>query len=233
MMRQQRRSLFVQTQATPNPNSLKFLVPKDHAPLLESGQALSFTRSGYKEAQKSPLAAKLMQLDDVGGVFIGEDFVTVTISEEADWKLTKPEVFAVLTDFLASGQSVLADAAEHADTAIEEDDDEVVSMIKEILETRIRPILQEDGGDVRFHAFNHETGIVQLELLGACDGCPSAGVTFHSAIENMLMHYIPEVDGIEEYKDPEIERVSQEQLEKLEQGLEAIRKNKNTSSTKQ
>jgi Fe-S cluster biogenesis protein NfuA len=151
-----------------------------------------------KSAKASPLAVRLFRLEGVKGIFFGTDFITVTKKEEAEWSLMKPEIFATITDFFASGRAVLDPAQEEQagegdDEDEDEDEDEVVLMIKELLDTRIRPAVQDDGGDIEFVTFDETTGVVMLRLQGACAGCPSSSVTLKSGIENMLMHYIPEV----------------------------------------
>eukprot|EP00475_Leptophrys_vorax_P041777 TRINITY_DN78837_c0_g1_i1.p1 TRINITY_DN78837_c0_g1~~TRINITY_DN78837_c0_g1_i1.p1 ORF type:complete len:242 (+),score=52.32 TRINITY_DN78837_c0_g1_i1:90-815(+) len=212
------RQLFIRTQDTPNPQSLKFIPGK---PVLGTpGASLQF--DSLRSAQKSPLARALFQLDAVNRVFLGDEFVSVTLNDGADWTDNKAEVFAVITDFYAANLPVVADGVDmipHADTVIHDDDDEVVAMIKELIETRIRPAVQEDGGDVVYRGFTPE-GIVQLEMRGSCQGCPSSSVTLKHGIENMLMHYIPEVEAVEEVMgDPEVHQASEEQLAKLEASL--------------
>jgi len=137
----------------------------------------------------------------VTGVFFGADFVTVTKSEAFDWEMLKPEVFAKIMDFYASGEAVVKEEngeVEEADdpNRILDTDSETVAMIKELLETRIKPAVAEDGGDIAFKKFDEQDGLVYVELRGACDGCPSSTVTLKSGIENMLMHYVPEVKGV-------------------------------------
>lgn len=149
------------------------------------------------DAARSPLAKQLFRLQGVIGVFFGPDFITVTKGDDIDWPVLKPLVFAEVMDFFASGEPLVTDAP--TDTAIDDDDDDDVAMIKEVLETRIRPVLQDDGGDIVFRAF--EDGIVYLELQGACVGCPESLNTVRYGVENMLMHFVPSVDGVEEYKD--------------------------------
>lgn len=129
----------------------------------------------------------------------------MTKSDEISWDLLKPQVFAAIMDFYASGQPLILDSAAAAsmDTAIQEDDSETVAMIKELLETRIRPAVQDDGGDIEYVGFDPETGIVKLRMQGACSGCPSSSVTLKSGIENMLMHYVPEVKSVEQELDEE------------------------------
>lgn len=132
-------------------------------------------------------------------MFLGTDFITVSKDDEAEWDVVKPDIFASVMDFFASGQPVLLDEADAAaanpsDTAIDEEDDEVVQLIKELLDTRIRPAVQEDGGDIIYKGF--VDGVVQLQLQGACASCPSSTATLHGGVERMLMHYIPEVTGV-------------------------------------
>lgn len=194
----QLRTMFIQTQPTPNPSSLMF-VPGQ--PVMTSGSA---DFSSAREAMKSPLAKRLFQITGVSRVFFGSDFVTVTKSDDFSWSVLKPDVFAAIMDHYTSGEPLVLDSEtlEASDTAIHEDDDEVVAMIKELLETRIRPAVMEDGGDIVFKAFDPDSGRVTLKMQGACSGCPSSSVTLKSGIENMLMHYIPEVKEVVE-DDPE------------------------------
>ncbi|KAF2608884.1 hypothetical protein F2Q68_00043560 [Brassica cretica] len=195
----QRRTMFIQTQSTPNPSSLMFSPGK---PVMEVGSA-DFPNS--RSAMSSPLAKAIFSIDGVVRVFFGSDFVTVTKSDDVTWDFLKPEVFAVVMDFYSSGQPLFLDSqvAAAKDTAINEDDSETVAMIKELLETRIRPSVQDDGGDIEYCGFDTETGIVKLRMQGACSGCPSSSVTLKSGIENMLMHYISEVKGVEQEFDGE------------------------------
>ncbi|ERN13074.1 nifU-like protein 4, mitochondrial isoform X1 [Amborella trichopoda] len=203
-LRGQRRSMFIQTQTTPNPSSLMFYPGK---PVMEVGSA-DFPNA--RAAMNSPLAKSLYAIDGVSRVFFGSDFVTVTKSEEASWDFLKPEIFAAIMDFYSSGKPLFLDlnAATSTDTVIHEDDSETVAMIKELLETRIRPAVQDDGGDIEYRGFDPETGIVMLRMQGACSGCPSSSVTLKSGIENMLMHYVPEVKGVEQESDPEDEELN-------------------------
>ncbi|XP_018599529.1 NFU1 iron-sulfur cluster scaffold homolog, mitochondrial isoform X1 [Scleropages formosus] len=199
------RSMFIQTQDTPNPNSLKFLPGRM---VLETG-TMDFTAP--RDAYCSPLARQLFRVDGVKSVFLGPDFITITkTDEEVEWKVIKPDVFAIIMDFFTSGLPVINEDTPRADTAPSEDDDEVVAMIKELLDTRIRPTVQEDGGDVIYRGF--EDGIVKLKLQGSCTSCPSSIVTLKSGIQNMLQFYVPEVEGVEQVKDDE---------EGVEQGAQA------------
>ncbi|XP_076891003.1 nifU-like protein 4, mitochondrial isoform X2 [Bidens hawaiensis] len=197
----QKRTMFIQTQSTPNPLSLMFYPGK---PVMEVGSA-DFPNA--RTAMNSPLAKALYGIDGITRVFFGSDFVTVTKSEDALWDFLKPEIFAAIMDFYSSGQPLFLDAATSAsmDTAIHEDDSETVAMIKELLETRIRPAVQDDGGDIEYIGFDPESGVVKLKMQGACSGCPSSSVTLKSGIENMLMHYVPEVKAVEQEFDAEDE----------------------------
>ncbi|KAG8184307.1 hypothetical protein JTE90_008991 [Oedothorax gibbosus] len=187
-----RRSLFIQTQETPNPNSLKFL---PGIPVLESG---TFDVPNRKEAKKSPLARQLFQIEGVSAVFFGPDFITVSkADDDIEWKVLKPQIFAAVMDFFATGLPVLSNEEKSQDTLDPNaEDDETVLMIKELLETRIRPVVQEDGGDIIYMGF--EDGIVKLQMQGACTSCPSSVVTLKNGVENMLQFYIPEVKGVEQ-----------------------------------
>jgi Fe-S cluster biogenesis protein NfuA len=178
--------MFIQTEQTPNPATLKFL---PGCPVMASGTA-NFTS---KEAARiSPLAERLFSLPEVTGVFLGTDFVTVTKTEDGDWYRLKPAVLALIMEHFTAGRPVLiAGAAESTAGAGEEDEDEVVAQIKELLETRVRPAVAQDGGDIIFHDF--EDGVVYLHMQGSCSGCPSSTATLKAGIENMLRHYIPEV----------------------------------------
>ena len=156
----------------------------------------------------------------VVSVFFGADFVTVRKSDAADWALLKPEVFAAIMDFYASGEPVVleGEALERDDTAVKEGDSELVAMIKELLETRIRPAVAEDGGDIIFKAFDEESGVVKVKLMGSCSGCPSSSITLKSGIENMLKHYVTEVTSVEEVTD-ELDAVSSIALANMEAKL--------------
>ncbi|XVE99069.1 hypothetical protein REPUB_Repub03eG0165100 [Reevesia pubescens] len=199
--RGQRRSMFIQTQSTPNPSSLMFYPGKA---VMEVGSA-DFPNA--RSAMNSPFAKSLYAIEGITRVFYGSDFITVTKSDDASWDLLKPEIFAAIMDFYSSGQPLFLDLETTAakDTAIHEDDSETVAMIKELLETRIRPAVQDDGGDIEYRGFDPDTGIVKLKMQGACSGCPSSSVTLKSGIENMLMHYISEVKSVEQELDAEDE----------------------------
>ena len=177
--------MFIQTEPTPNPATLKFLPGRT---VMEQGTA-NFTSAGA--AVRSPLAERLFTLPGVTGVFLGADFVTVSKDDGADWYQLKPSVLGVIMEHFTAGQPVILGAAESDGSAEQEDEDEVVQQIKELLETRVRPAVAQDGGDIIFHRY--EDGIVYLHMQGSCSGCPSSTATLKAGIENMLRHYVPEV----------------------------------------
>ena len=177
--------MFIQTEETPNPATLKFLPGR---PVMGEGTA-DFARA--EGAERSPLAHRLFSIDGVRRVFLGGDFVTVTKAEEKDWSLLKPALLGIIMEHFTTNQPVmLAEGAAPA-AAAGEDDDEIVVQIKELLETRVRPAVAQDGGDIVFHSF--EDGVVYLHMQGSCSGCPSSTATLKMGIENMLRHYVPEV----------------------------------------
>lgn len=181
--------MFIQTEQTPNPATLKFL---PGCQVVTSGTA-NFT--SIEAARVSPLAERLFALPEVKGVFLGTDFITVTKAADDDWYLLKPAILAAIMEHFTAGRPVLlADPRESA-APQDEEEDEVVAQIKELLETRVRPAVAQDGGDIIFH--NFEDGIVYLHMQGSCSGCPSSTATLKAGIENMLRHYIPEVVGVE------------------------------------
>ena len=176
--------MFIQTEQTPNPATLKFLPGRA---VMESGTA-DFPAA--ESAGRSPLAGQLFAVDGVTGVFFGGDFVTVTKAEGRDWQLLKPAILAVIMEHFTSGQPLFTAGAE-SDTPAAGEEGEVVAQIKELLETRVRPAVAQDGGDIVFR--NFEDGVVYLHLQGSCSGCPSSTATLKAGIENLLRHYIPEV----------------------------------------
>lgn len=185
--------MFIQTEQTPNPATLKFLPGQ---PVMTEGVA-DFTSAD--EADKSPLARRLFELGGVTGVFLGADFVTVTKTDDMDWQVIKPLVLGAIMDHYTSGQAMIADGAEldGEESAIGDGDadPEVIDQIKELIETRVRPAVAQDGGDIVYKGFKE--GTVYLHMRGACAGCPSSTMTLKSGIENMLRHYVPEVTQVE------------------------------------
>jgi len=213
-LNQQKRSMFIQTQETPNPHSLKF-VPGTK--VLEQGGTIDFPN--VTSAYCSPLAKLLFRVEGVKAVFFGPDFVTITKDddENVEWRVLKPEIFATIMDFFNSGLPVVnEDAKPSADTEILEDDDDTVAMIKELLDTRIRPTVQEDGGDILYMGF--DDGVVKLKMQGSCTSCPSSVVTLKNGVQNMLSFYIPEVVAVEQVFDKSDE-ASDEAFAKLEEKL--------------
>lgn len=210
-----RRSMFIQTENTPNEDSLKF-IPGVEVMSTGSAEFLD-TRS----ALPSPLAIRLMGIQGVRAVFYGPDFVTVTKDSEHPWSVIKPEVYSTLMEHFTSGALLFRSEEERLnagpqDTRILDTDSETVAMIKELLDTRVRPAIQEDGGDIEYRGF--EDGIVKLMLKGSCRGCSSSTVTLKSGIERMLTHYIPEVKSIEQVLDPE-ETIALDEFSKFEKRL--------------
>lgn len=179
--------MFIQTESTPNPATLKFLPGKN---VLERGTA-DFREA--KQAASSPLARILFAIDGVSGVFLGSDFITVTKSERFEWQTLKPHILAAIMDHFMTGLPAVDDAPMET-TGVSALDTEIVKQIRELIETRVRPAVAQDGGDITFERF--EDGVVYLNLKGACAGCPSSTATLKSGIENMLKHYIPEVKEV-------------------------------------
>ena len=179
------RSLFIQTESTPNQNSIKFKPGKE---LMKDGKTAEFLNK--RDAMKSTLASNLFRIEGVNSVFYGQDFITITKNQDESWQILKPDIFGTIMDHFTTDQPLFKD--KDSDTTIQGEDSEVVAMIKELLDTRIRPSIQDDGGDVEYIAF--EDGVVKLKLRGACRTCDSSTVTLKSGIEKMLMHYVPEVE---------------------------------------
>ncbi|KAF5338415.1 hypothetical protein D9758_012232 [Tetrapyrgos nigripes] len=212
------RSMFIQTESTPNDDSLKFIpgisvMGEGTAEFLDTRAALA-----------SPLAIRLMGVEGVKGIFYGPDFVTVSKDSEHPWAVLKPEIYSILMEHFSTGQPLFRSQEEREnagpqDTKILDTDSETVAMIKELLETRVRPAIMEDGGDIEFRGFEEEgSGMVKIKLKGSCRGCDSSTVTLKSGIERMLMHYIPEVKGVEQVLDQE-EEVALNEFQKLEEKL--------------
>jgi NFU1 iron-sulfur cluster scaffold homolog, mitochondrial len=243
------RTIFIQTENTPNEDALKFLPNHRVLPEEVSSTFVEYLnpRSTIAPPYPSPLAAALMNIEGVAAVFFGLDFITVTKSADANWAHIRPEIFSHITEAITSGQPLVnvskkdadgAVAAEEVDSlAYDPNDSEVIGMIKELLETRVRPSIQEDGGDIEFRGFDDD-GFVHLKLRGACRTCDSSTLTLKSGIENMLMHYVSaphrhvfpvfqtnsifsqveEVKGVHQATDPE-EEIAISEFEKFEQKL--------------
>ena len=191
--------MFIQTEDTPNPQSMKFLPGQ---PVLGRG-ALGVDFPTAESAAGSPLAQTLFETDGVMGVYLGADFITVTKAEAVEWPHVKPAILGAIADFLTAGLPVLAEGAAAASspaTPLEDyegEDREIVEQIIELIETRVRPAVAADGGDIVFKHYEPRTGVVFLSMQGACSGCPSSTMTLKNGIENMLKHYVPEVVRVE------------------------------------
>jgi len=221
--------MFIQTESTPNADALKFNPNQRVLPETISSPFLEYLnpRSTLAPPHPSPLAAQLLNIDGVTSVFFGLDYITVTKDTGTPWPHIKPEVFALINEYMTSGQAIVNTVAakdgeqgqggqEVDSLAYIEGEDEVVGMIKELLETRIRPAIQEDGGDIDFRGFND--GQVLLKLRGACRTCDSSTVTLKNGIESMLMHYIEEVKGVQQVLDQE-EEIAMKEFAKFEEKL--------------
>ncbi len=186
--------MFIQTEATPNPDTVKFLPG-----LPVAGYGGPYDYPDAASAKSSLLARALFQIDGVERVFFGADFVSISKDPARDWKHVKPMVLAAIMDHFMAGLPVVDEtASETGDEIVYEGETaEIVNEIKELIETRVRPAVAQDGGDITFHSFDAETGIVQLSMRGACAGCPSSTQTLKMGIENMLRTYVPEVTAVE------------------------------------
>lgn len=187
--------MFIQTEATPNPATLKFLPGE----IVAQDGPFEFT-SAEQASGLSPLAEGLFAIPQVKGVFFGYDFVTITKDDQTDWQHLKPAVLGVIMEHYMSGAPVMAQGGNEMSFAddeevIEEGTEEIVATIKELLETRVRPAVAQDGGDITFHGFKQ--GRVFLRMRGACAGCPSSTATLQHGIQNLLKHFIPEVETVE------------------------------------
>ncbi|KAJ2901342.1 hypothetical protein MKZ38_001954 [Zalerion maritima] len=238
----QRRTLFIRTDTTPNRDALKFLPGVEVKPSSISSPFIEYLtpRSTIAPPYPSQLASKLMSVDGVTSVFYGADFITVTKAEDVLWEHIKPEIFALITEAVTSGEKLVFIADKPSQTsaaggeqaaadrneggaegeldslAYDENDDETVGMIKELLETRIRPTIQQDGGDIEFVGF--KGGQVMLKLRGACRTCDSSTATLKDGIEKMLSHYIEEVEGVTQVLD-EAEEIAVKEFAKFEEQL--------------
>lgn len=189
--------MFIQTESTPNPRTLKFLPGRD---VLGAG---SREYSDLESAAESPLAHAVLALGGVERVYLGGDFLTITKSDAIEWPHLKPHILAAIMDHFVSGRPAISEGASSAagdetDIAYEGEAAGIVKEIREILETRVRPAVARDGGDITFHSWDHDEGVVRLNMRGACAGCPSSTATLKHGIENLLKHYVPEVTRVEQ-----------------------------------
>lgn len=182
--------MFIETEATPNPATLKFLPGID---VMGVGTADFASEAA---AERSPLATVLFTLPGVTRVFLGADFVTITKSETTEWQALKPQVLGAIMEHFIAGRPVVVGDENILDEDVLPEDMEIVAQIKELLDTRVRPAVASDGGDIVFRGFRE--GVVKLHMQGACSGCPSSRATLKHGIENMLRHYVPEVLGVEQ-----------------------------------
>jgi Fe-S cluster biogenesis protein NfuA len=188
-------AMFIQTESTPNPATLKFLPGKE---VLRDGTA-DF-RDAATASEASPLAARLFSIPGVSGVFFGYDFITVT-KDGPDWQHLKPAILGAIMEHFMSGQPVMANSGsshveENGEEFYDKEDEEIVVTIKELLDTRVRPAVAQDGGDITFRGY--EKGTVFLHMKGACAGCPSSTATLKHGIQNLLRHFVPEVEHVEQ-----------------------------------
>ena len=186
--------MFIQTAETPNPATMKFIPGRE-----VMGDAGTAFYTNKEAAIRSPLALALFEENGVRAIFLGQDFITVTKQDDVDWEVMKPMMLTAMMDHFVAGKPVIEQQKttenEPKPSSSNGDLDELSKQIVELIDTRVRPAVAMDGGDIVFHSF--EDGVVRLEMHGACSGCPSSTITLKQGIENMLKHYIPEVTGVE------------------------------------
>ncbi len=182
--------MFIETEGTPNPATLKFLPGRD----VMGERTADFASA--EAADRSPLAAAIFTLPGVTRVFLGGDFITVTKTEVITWQALKPQVLGAIMEHFVAGRPVVESDADEMDEDVDPADVEIVAQIKELLDTRVRPAVASDGGDIVFRGYRE--GVVRLHMQGACSGCPSSSATLKHGIENMLRHYVPEVLRVEQ-----------------------------------
>ncbi len=182
--------MFIQTEHTPNPQTLKFLPGKV---VMDDGTAFF---QNIEEGSNSPFAKRLFKVEGVEGVFFGSDFITITKQQSVDWQIMKPIILSAIMDHYNSGDKTIDNPEKKENNSLQQDenDSEIVKQIKELLDTRVRPAVAMDGGDIIYNSF--KDGIVYLQMQGACSGCPSSTATLKMGIENMLKHYIPEIQEV-------------------------------------
>ena len=189
--------MFIQTEDTPNPATLKFLPGRDVVG--PNGRVREYSRGD--NVSDAPMAEMLFMIPDVHRVFFGSDYISVTRGEDAQWKHLKPAILGAIMDFYVAGGTPLLEqlqSGEVEEQVYEGETLEIVEQIKELIELRVRPAVAQDGGDIVFRHFDDQDGIVYLEMRGACAGCPSSSMTLKSGIENLLKHYVPEVNAVEQ-----------------------------------
>ena len=185
--------MFIETQSTPNPATLKFMPGREVCP------AGVHDFRDAEAAKDSPLAEALFAQEGVRGVFLGPDFIAITKDEAHEWAHIKPMLLGAIMDHFQSGAPVMAGpGAAAGEDDYEGEAAEIVAQIKELIDTRVRPAVARDGGDIVFSRFEPKSGLVYLHMRGACAGCPSSAMTLKSGIENLLKHYVPEVTAVEQ-----------------------------------
>ena len=180
--------MFIQTEQTPNPASLKFLPGRE---VMTVGTA---NFPSLETAARSPLAQRLFEVEGVTGVFLGTDFVTVSKADTIDWYVLKPSILGVIMEHFTAGRPVILAETAAGGSEQSAEDSEIEAQIRELIDTRVRPAVAQDGGDIIFQGYEH--GVVYLHMQGSCSGCPSSTMTLKAGIENMLRHYIPEVTEV-------------------------------------
>ncbi|PVV04807.1 hypothetical protein BB560_000681 [Smittium megazygosporum] len=219
----QRRSLFIQTEQTPNENALKFIPGTE---IIQENEKTLEVKS-RKEAIGNPFATKIFGIPGIETLFFGKDFITIVKDPDYKWQLLKPELLSIMMEYFSTNQPILTDKYREKMTKPTQpentdiDTNEIVAEIKELLDTRIRPSIIEDGGDLEFIGFDIDTGILRVSLHGACRGCSSSEVTLKNGIESMLKYYIPEVSSVESVQT-ELEALNVSEFEKFESKLKKL-----------
>ena len=182
--------MFIQTELTPNPKTVKFIPGKEVSP------QKNVSYKDTVEAENSPLAKRLFLIDGIDAIFFGSDFVSITKNDDLEWQVLKPLILSQIMQHYMSNEKVIDEIKETAQVEVNAEDKDIVIQIEELLETRVRPAVARDGGDITFQSFDN--GIVYLQMKGACSGCPTSMATLKMGVENMLKHYIPEVIEVRE-----------------------------------
>ena len=182
--------MFIQTELTPNPKTVKFIPGKEVSP------KKSVSYKDLLEAENSPLAKKLFLIDGIDSVFLGSDFISITKTDNFEWQVLKPLILSQIMQHYMSDENVIDEIKETIPVEVNAEDKDIAIQIEELLETRVRPSVAGHGGDIVFHGYSD--GVVELEMRGACSGCPSSLATLKMGVENMLKHYIPEVMEVRE-----------------------------------
>lgn len=182
--------MFIQTELTPNPKTVKFIPGKEVSP------KKSVSYKDLLEAENSPLAKKLFLIDGIDSVFLGSDFISITKTDNFEWQVLKPLILSQVMQHYMSDENVIDEIKETIPVEVNAEDKDIAIQIEELLETRVRPSVAGHGGDIVFHGYSD--GVVELEMRGACSGCPSSLATLKMGVENMLKHYIPEIMEVKE-----------------------------------